>query len=280
MQGNLTPCHSLDSQLKIGNNTWHYRSYGKGQRKIIAFHGYGDSGRQFEPLGLALGKYVELIAVDLPWHGKTEWRAEAFYEKDIHALVHALRRQMSIDRFDLMGFSFGGRVSLKIFSQYKNSLDNLWLLAPDGLHTRHLKIMDNIPDFLQKKMIRWTELRSPHLIRSLSIGKRLGVLNTFQYRFAKAHLLDARKRQRAIGFWKSRLGFEVNQNALPEQLGELQGKVYFFYGDRDKITPGEAGAKLSGKLPNASYFQLSGGHWIIGAVKEFLEEPSRREFYL
>ena len=267
----------LNQFLTIGPNTWSYHLFGNGRRKILAFHGYGDNGQQFEPIGRAMGEEAQIIAIDLPWHGKTQWKSNSFSQTDINDLIESLKQKCEFDGFDLMGFSFGGRVCLKMYSYWCTDLGALWLLAPDGLHTRHMKIVDNLPSFLEKKLIKGMEMRSSYLESAISISKKLGLLNNFQYRFAKAHLADPRKRIRAVGFWKSMADFQLDRKALSYSLARFEGKIYFFYGNKDTITSPDAGQQLAKKLTNSSYYKLDGSHWIIGPVAEFLKKSNLQD---
>ncbi len=48
--------------------------WGKGASLLFCFHGYGESSGSFGFLEGALARQFTIIAIDLPFHGQTEWR--------------------------------------------------------------------------------------------------------------------------------------------------------------------------------------------------------------
>ncbi len=56
----------------------HTYRFGAGPELLIAIHGFSDRARMFTVLEPALaGKYT-VVAIDLPFHGQTEWQKNTF----------------------------------------------------------------------------------------------------------------------------------------------------------------------------------------------------------
>lgn len=75
--------------------------------RVVALHGVGLNAHSFDPMLLALG--VPALALDLPGHGRSDWRADADYRPDHLAddVVSALEA-LAPEPVVLLGHSLGG----------------------------------------------------------------------------------------------------------------------------------------------------------------------------
>ena len=48
--------------------------FGNGPEPVLCFHGYGEDAQRFASLRPATGERFTLLAIDLPFHGRTQWR--------------------------------------------------------------------------------------------------------------------------------------------------------------------------------------------------------------
>jgi len=55
--------------LKSSAFTLPYREYGHGPELLIAFHGFGRSSEDFEPMAAFLNDQYTIIAIDFFYHG-------------------------------------------------------------------------------------------------------------------------------------------------------------------------------------------------------------------
>jgi pimeloyl-ACP methyl ester carboxylesterase len=65
-------------QLLFGRSCIHYIQYGYGPGLIFCFHGYGENAVSFAIFEEILGDRFTLIAIDFPFHGKTDWQEGTF----------------------------------------------------------------------------------------------------------------------------------------------------------------------------------------------------------
>ncbi len=105
---------------------------GNGPRRLLALHGWLDNAHSFAPLAPLL-RGVELVAVDLPGHGRSEHRSgDASY--DFLAWVGdvlELADELEWKRFVLMGHSMGAGIASLVAGVAPERLEALILL--DGL---------------------------------------------------------------------------------------------------------------------------------------------------
>ncbi len=93
---------------------------------LILLHGHGNEAHLWDDFAPRVAPYYRVIAVDQRGHGDSDWDAEGRYEaeamtRDLEALTEAL----GIDRFVLIGFSMGGRVSMCFAGRHPERLAGL-----------------------------------------------------------------------------------------------------------------------------------------------------------
>jgi pimeloyl-ACP methyl ester carboxylesterase len=115
----VSPGHFISYQ----SSQLHYFIWGTGPRVLFAFHGYGESAASFSFIGEALDANHTLIAIDLPFHGLTEWREGLLFtaaqlyeimEKIIASSAAASSAAAAAQPWGLMGYSMGGRIVLQL----------------------------------------------------------------------------------------------------------------------------------------------------------------------
>src|SRR4030095_789056 len=82
-------------------------------------------------------KNYTLVAVDLPFHGKTEWKeGEFFLKKDLKFLIEKILEKECYRRFSLFGYSLGGKIVMAAIPDFASRIDEVILAAPDGVQSK------------------------------------------------------------------------------------------------------------------------------------------------
>ena len=122
------------------NSTIGYYRFGEGPKIAVCFHGFGEDASMFGFLTNYVGNQYTFYSIDLPFHGKTEWKEGLnFTHKDLLQIVEAITREdnqkqaTNSQKFSLLGFSLGGRIALSLYEAMPDKIEKLVLLAPDGL---------------------------------------------------------------------------------------------------------------------------------------------------
>src|SRR3954471_22943928 len=110
--------------------------FGKRDKLLICFHGYGENGNSFEPLEKKLGNEYTLIAMDFPFHGKTIWN-EGFLmaPDDLLKILGVIIQRIEIvkgrsSEFHVLAFSLGGRIALHMLQSAPILIKKMVLIAP------------------------------------------------------------------------------------------------------------------------------------------------------
>lgn len=105
-----------------------YKDYGnKDGLPIVYLHGWGQNIQMMEPIANPLIKTHHLIILDLPGFGASDEPDYAWTLDDYVEMIHTLLQKLNINKPNLIGHSFGGKLSLLYASKYE--VDKLMLLA-------------------------------------------------------------------------------------------------------------------------------------------------------
>lgn len=128
---------------------WHYEIEGPESAPSILFiHGWGVDSRIWRQQVKHFSDFYRVIAVDLPGHGKSDWKKISLAEMADDIVVGI--GQLGIKEFGIVGSSLGGMVALKIFNEHPRVVKFLVLV---GSHFKFAK-SDDYPYGLDVERIR------------------------------------------------------------------------------------------------------------------------------
>src|SRR5690625_2491452 len=119
--------------IDLSGNRIKVHQYGSGRQLLVAFHGFDESGMDYELLEPVLGKNYTIAVPDLPFHGESEWENGLLTEDRLAGLVRMIMKKVGADRCSVMGYSMGGRLAICLCRQLRAKVVRLLLLAPEGL---------------------------------------------------------------------------------------------------------------------------------------------------
>lgn len=243
----------------------HALRFGEGKQLLIAFPGFGDRAELFLNLREALEKKYIVYAIDLPYHGATEWRESTYTPDDLLAITAMILDREKQTSLSLLGFSLGGRLIQKIFPQLEPQLDRIFLVAPDGIHTPSLKWPLLVPGWL-RKLLRSALQKPGWLLGFAEVLYRGKMLSKFHRHFVYFHLQDSRRRARLLHTWIAVEHFDLQVGDTRKQWQSTSVSIDLFFGKADRIVSAEAGEELARGLPQVQVHLLEGGHRLIGAA--------------
>jgi pimeloyl-ACP methyl ester carboxylesterase len=89
--------------------------WGEGEPELVLLHGGGQNSHTWDGLALLLGR--PLVAIDLPGHGHSSWRADRDYWPWANAAVVASAwQQLAPKARNLIGMSLGGLTAIRLAS--------------------------------------------------------------------------------------------------------------------------------------------------------------------
>jgi pimeloyl-[acyl-carrier protein] methyl ester esterase len=91
---------------------WHYEVSGEGEA-IVMIHGLGASGHIWQAQKDFLETDFQVVRLDLPGHGKSDWMPTTLIE--MAADIRQILSSIGIRRFSLIASSVGGLVALELY---------------------------------------------------------------------------------------------------------------------------------------------------------------------
>ena len=150
-------------------------------------HGFNQTGAYFETLSQQFPE-LSICAIDLPWHGETQWNQDTFNLRDFDPIIKFLDLQGPIH---LIGFSMGSRIAIALSQIHPRLTRSMTLLSPDGIAGPYTFLTEYVPVSLRKQMNRF--LRDPQwLLDGADFLYKNNLLKRFPYAFANKHLKDPR----------------------------------------------------------------------------------------
>lgn len=220
--------------------------YGGGA-PVLLLHGWGANSELFRPTIACLKHAFTLIAPDFPGFGRTPPPPTAWSVSDYAAWLVNLLDSLDIGRVHIIGHSFGGRVAIKLASEFPERVDKLVLTDSAGIRPkRTLKYWVQVRTF---KLIRWISHTSvvPAFLRAWANVK-----------VARSGSPDY---QKASGTVRSSFVRIVNED-LRRYLFRIQAPTLLVWGENDTDTLLADGRLMERLIPDAGLVIFEGaGHY-------------------
>jgi len=256
--------------------TLHYRQYGTGPRVILAFHGYGQTEGHWRGVAAALGSGVTVYAFDLFYHGQSRLaKADApLSKKRLGELLSEFLMAHNIDTFGLLAFSMGAKYALTAVEQFGGRVEQVWLIAPDGIRTQFWYSLATYPPWMRGVLGR-AVLRPQRLLRFIDTLAQRRLVDSGLVRFAQWQLDSREKRLRVYRSWMGLRHLVFDLRKLTALLNQRPTPVTFFLGRHDRVIPHAGLREFIASLKNAKTVLLEAGHGgLLYDVAAYLRQHS------
>ena len=252
-------------ELIYKDNIIAYHVYGRGGKAVICFHGYAQVGSRWAILEPYLQDRFTLYALDLPYHGKTQWKHIDTFT--VAALVEIIMQILppSQKKFHLLAYSMGGRIALRLLQEIPHLIEKAVLLAPDGFH-RNRWYRFATHNAMGRAIFNQFK-KNPKLI--IAIGKRLrkqGILSEQLYNLTYYYINDQTARFLLHDRWISTRHFEPDLKLLKQIISKFHIPVEMVFARHDKIIVADHGiAFIKGLESFAHVHIIDTGHAFLYA---------------
>lgn len=254
------------NELHLTHGTISYHHYGNGPQLWLALHGFAQDGSVFAALTPYLPKDTCLIALDLPWHGASDWKKDIFSTTDIQEAIDLLLAEKQQVKYSLIGFSFGARLALALTREEAQRWERLVLLAPDGLPRRGwYAFFDHLPLVVKKQVARLFD-RSELLLKWANNLYEWKWLDAFSVKFVRQHLQTEANRKRLKGIWLSAAAFPTLKSSCSFLSKTSHQTLQLITGERDAVIPPASFAYLAQQIPTLQWTKIAeAGHDLLHA---------------
>ena len=251
-----------------------YYLFGKGDKLVICFHGYGEDGSSFAFLENHAGQQFTFIAIDLPFHGNTKWNEKEFTTNDLVTIIDLLLAQANFKHqtsnlpgrqagFKLLGFSLGGRIALSLYQALPSKIDRLVLLAPDGLKINFWYWLST-QTLLGKRLFSLTMKKPGWFFGFLKLLNLLHLVNRSIFKFVNYYIGDANVRQALYERWIALRKLKPGLGQIKNFIQKNGTEIRLVYGKHDRIILPNAGERFcKGIERNCKISIVHSGHQVL-----------------
>ena len=254
-----------------------YYSWGSGARPVICFHGYGEESSSFDFLAQPAGNQFTFFAIDLPFHGKTDWKeALTFTLSDLLQIVEDILDRHGYSLLNqklkpvLIGFSLGGRIALSLYQAIPEKIEKLVLLAPDGLKVNFWYWLTT-QTWPGNKFFSFTMKHPNWFFTLIKFCNRLKLINTSIFKFVTFYVHDAEARHLLYTRWTCLRKLKPDLAKIKDQIRTNKTPVRLLYGKHDRIILSSVGEKFKkGIEAECTISIIHAGHKVLH--KNHIEE--------
>ncbi|HEY4290785.1 MAG TPA: alpha/beta hydrolase [Puia sp.] len=252
--------------LPFRSSRIHYASAGTGKHILFCFHGYGETAQSFAFLQESLYADFTIVAIDLPFHGQTDWKEGLFLDpRDFLKLLEEITARLPgrNGQWTFLGYSMGGRVALHLLQLVPEKIDRLVLLAPDGLQMNpwYWFATQTRPG---NRLFRFTMEHPGWVFFLLRAGNALRWVNPGIYKFAIRYIDNLSVRQLLYTRWTTMRGFRPEPELIRNIIRSRKIPVRLLYGRYDRIIRAERGQRFRKGIEDlCSLLLLPTGHHLL-----------------
>jgi pimeloyl-ACP methyl ester carboxylesterase len=215
---------------------------GTGGPPLVILHGWAQSLQTMLPLGELLSKSRQVHLLDLPGFGAspmppTDWDTRQYADRILNYLEEA-----KLSKVDLLGHSFGGRISIRLASKNPEVLRSLILISSHGI-----RVNQPFPKNMRAKLLKSSAQWCKWFDRSF--GSDL-FESWFVPRYGSRDYKNA-------GALRNILVKTVNED-LTSDARAIKLPTLILWGERDPETPPALGTRFHELITNSKFVLLPG----------------------
>lgn len=247
--------------VKYKNSTLAYRKSGHGKKVLLLFHGFGQNKQIFDELAHAVDDHYTLYAIDLFFHGNSQWSEGevALEKKEWLEIMIQFLAENKIARFSLLGFSLGGKFALATLELFPSRINRLILLAPDGIKTNFWYSLATYP-LLFRRLFKSMIVKPGRLHNLTSVLHTLHVVDNGLLRFAQSQMDTQEKRERVYYSWVVFRHLKFEMKNIAALLEKHAIRLTLIVGKHDKIITAENMHELLRHVKDHQLIVLDTGH--------------------
>lgn len=216
-----------------------YLAAGQGS-PVVMLHGMG--GLLLSKVDDELARKYQVVAFEMPGFGQSPANSKSQSVKDLAQTMAQAARQLGLDKYALVGTSFGGRVALWQALQSPQQVDVLVLIAPTAVLPDGYTMPFVTPDQMGTLMFAHPEnAPAEPPVEPANIAKGIALA------------------QRIKG--------TSRDTELEEKLGEVQAYTLVVFGTAHKIVPPAMGRTYRELIPNCHYVMVYDAGHAVGAER-------------
>jgi pimeloyl-ACP methyl ester carboxylesterase len=255
-----------------------YNVWGSGSKIVFAFHGFGQTKDDFKILADSLAKDYTFYCFDLFFHGSSHWYdTETPLNKDFwQKLISAFTSEKGIEKLSVCGFSIGSKFALATLEALPDQIEELWLLAPDGIKDSLWYSIATSPG--PGRAIFRQMINKPTLFyNSAKTLSSLGLVDKGTVKFAQSQMRSLERRKQVYQTWTVFAGLKFDVRQIIMLLNKSNIKTRIFLGKRDSIIKAKSIEHFASQLSNNELHTFNTSHHkLIEATANYFKDKYNR----
>lgn len=243
----------MDKDITLDGQVLHYTDSCDGDRVLLLMHGWGCDHTTLAMIErIAIDCGYRVINVDFPGFGSSPEPTEVWGVERYTSLIEKLIESLGLERYSLLGHSFGGRVGILLSSRHPE-VEKLVLVDAAGIKPRRsMRYYFKVYSFKLMKLLMYMRYGREEAERRLDARR------------AKAGSSDYAS---ASPMMRRILSRCVNEDLTPV-LSAIKAPTLLVWGEMDTATPLTDAKKMEALIPDAGLVSFTGcGHY------SFLDNP-------
>lgn len=255
-------------------NTLHYYEYGTGPQLLLAFHGFGMRGTQFKIFEESLGSQYKIISFDLFFHGDTKLYNSnienvrkglpaQFFAKQIKDFL--ARNYPDVSKVSLLAYSMGTRMALCLIEHMPNKLENIYLIAPDGIEPNKLLKLGGA-NFIINRLF-YKLVYSPKTVHFLlNILLKFNYIDEAIHRILKAEFGTTETRLACYNTITYYAQLSFDREKIANYINKHNLNCHLYFGKNDKLFPSTIGERFGRLLNKPNLHIFDEGHELVNTT--------------
>jgi pimeloyl-ACP methyl ester carboxylesterase len=261
--------------FRYKNSQVSYYRFGTGPQAAICFHGYGEDATSYAFLEKYLGERFSLYAIELPFHGHTDWQEGLlFTHEDLQQITEGILGLDSnpstspgtrtiYNKLILLGFSLGGRIAVSLYQSQPEKVSRLILMAPDGLKVNFWYWLST-QTWLGNKLFALTMKKPGWFFGLLKVFNKLKLVNASIFKFVNYYIGDPEARRLLYARWISLRKLKPNLKRVKSFVRQQDTPVRLIYGKHDRIILSSVGEKFKHGIEDHCEIKIiHSGHQVL-----------------
>lgn len=223
---------------------------------LIAFYGFGQQAIIFNDLQSLCNEKCNIMVLDFPKDDK-KIKIENFVLE-----IEKLLEKYKIEKFSVLGYSLGARILLSIVPFFSIKLNQIFLLAPDGIKI-HFLYRFTTKTWLGKNIFKLYVNHGGIFCSLYKFFYQVGIFSKAFSLFCIWYCRNQTIRQRVYDAWQSFADFIPHVKKLHKNVVENNIEVFSYWGKNDAIIHEKIKQKFSKIFPSAEVFTLNEGHELL-----------------
>ena len=173
---------------------------------------------------------------DLPFHGESDVNENVITKEIWQEFLTQFLQKNQIQRFSIIAFSMGGRFALATLEAFSDSVENVILLAPDGITEDPFYYVAT--QFSFTRSIFKKILKNNHKFHGFAgLLSRIGFVHKSVLKFAKMMVDTPEKQEQLYQSWVGFRTLNFDLKKLSQLINSQEINVKILMGKYDKLLP-------------------------------------------